>query len=238
MRGNPIPTPPRRRNSRSIPAYAGEPRPAVDMPSRSKVYPRVCGGTAALRSAGDKVGGLSPRMRGNPNLACFRHIRRRSIPAYAGEPWPGRVITRPAQVYPRVCGGTGQRGRVRQSGGGLSPRMRGNRPLQRHDLPRPGSIPAYAGEPSSYQWMPPARMVYPRVCGGTGLDAYGFAHPGGLSPRMRGNRTRCLRLRASGRSIPAYAGEPTAGPIRRPSTRVYPRVCGGTSARPLAQSAI
>ena len=50
----------------------------------------------------------------------------------------------------------------------------------------------------------------------------------GLSPRMRGNQQRCTNHWKSGRSIPAYAGEP-GGLLRRYRRKsVYPRVCGGT----------
>ena len=115
-----------------------------------KVYPRVCGGT--LRAVN------SPRSSG-------------SIPACAGEPLrlTSGCMSADERVYPRVCGGTipGQnsdRSAARQGsipacagepstqdfrschfGGGLSPRVRGNR-LASHDAP--------CG-------------VYPRVCGGT-----------------------------------------------------------------------
>ena len=70
--------------------------------------------------------------------------------------------------------------------------------------------------------------VYPRVCGGTGDDDNGRAMRRGLSPRMRGNHSRCLALRMSGRSIPAYAGEPVAASAGWLANKVYPRVCGGT----------
>ena len=50
----------------SIPACAGEPAaPPVRVPGR-RVYPRVCGGTLAKGSGQKHVGGLSPRVRGNP----------------------------------------------------------------------------------------------------------------------------------------------------------------------------
>ena len=50
----------------------------------------------------------------------------------------------------------------------------------------------------------------------------------GLSPRVRGNQQRRVRMHCEQRSIPACAGEPPArrAPPKRPG--VYPRVCGGT----------
>ena len=52
----------------------------------------------------------------------------------------------------------------------------------------------------------------------------------GLSPRVRGNRSRgSLELR-NRRSIPACAGEPAAPSAGTAIETVYPRVCGGTRA--------
>ena len=72
------------------------------------------------------------------------------------------------------------------------------------------------------------KVVYPRVCGGTGPERTAMPGVAGLSPRMRGNQVgRQLRKRFIG-SIPAYAGEPPSifSPVGR--NTVYPRVCGGT----------
>ena len=71
-----------------------------------------------------------------------------------------------------------------------------------------GSIPARAGEPSSW-----------RGC---------VLRERGLSPRVRGNPVRELQQRFDGGSIPARAGEPSGSPARVNSDRVYPRACGGT----------
>jgi hypothetical protein len=94
------------------------------------VYPRVCGGTTSRRPVGQRVGGLSPRVRGNL-MAEVRDIKKlRSIPACAGEPEGLRGKYDEHNVTP-----------------GLSPRVRGNLPF----VPSPGirlrSIPACAGEP-------------------------------------------------------------------------------------------
>ena len=145
------------------------------------VYPRVCGGTdRSNKEARPHVQeGLSPRVRGNPiRLSCLHERRQGSIPACAGEPRVRPVLQLERQwVYPRVCGGTstvhieasarsipacaGEPFRRCGSGGGLSPRVRGN--LQR-----------------TYQ--SPEQEVYPRVCGGTSQIASRY----GLSPRVRG----------------------------------------------------
>ena len=114
------------------------------------------------------------------------------------------------------------------AGQGLSPRVRGNRTaiLTLSELQR--SIPACAGEPPLMFARHPAGEVYPRVCGGTlfGLAVFNYAM--GLSPRVRGNLTTTLAADVDSGSIPACAGEPryTGRPLF--SSRVYPRVCGGT----------
>ena len=70
------------------------------------------------------------------------------------------------------------------------------------------------------------------MCGGT-WPAHTPAYPrGGLSPRVRGNRSSDSP-KASGRgSIPACAGEPVRLVLQHRGRRVYPRVCGGTKPKP------
>ncbi len=90
----------------SIPAHAGEPRPAWPRAPRRGVYPRACGGTAyGLEQIGGPEG-LSPRMRGNLVQALYDLANTRSIPAHAGEPSPAGEVPRSPRVYPRACGGT------------------------------------------------------------------------------------------------------------------------------------
>ena len=155
----------------------------------------------------------------------------RSIPACAGEPVCIHRTRRADWVYPRVCGGT----RLIVSGvntvRGLSPRVRGNlsNGISRAETVR--SIPACAGEPA---WRSRTRnviRVYPRVCGGTGFNGEGVITLDGLSPRVRGNRGAADARRQHDGSIPACAGEPRGHHARRPTRRVYPRVCGGTDGK-------
>ena len=131
------------------------------------VYPRGCGGTELIADFAMVDTGLSPRVRGNPELQAERQHLLRSIPAGAGEPKPESRSAWQRGVYPRGCGGTRTCARSVSLPLGLSPRVRGNhleRPRQ--DQPH-GSIPAGAGEPG---WLPSATRfmrVYPRGCGGT-----------------------------------------------------------------------
>ena len=71
--------------------------------------------------------------------------------------------------------------------------------------------------------------VYPRVCGGTVRgEGVGRLAPG-LSPRVRGNPGLAGEDRECAGSIPACAGEPRVWYRWRLLSRVYPRVCGGTT---------
>ena len=152
-----------------------------------------------------------------------------SIPACAGEPPQLAPVNDPAQVYPRVCGGTRSVSPPLARKCGLSPRVRGNHALATALLPLTGSIPACAGEPPTASGKPPLIWVYPRVCGGTGFCCDCKMALQGLSPRVRGNPRDGDGRHKALRSIPACAGEPARTGCPTSPTAVYPRVCGGTS---------
>ena len=196
MRGNRVYGPPAHCHVGSIPACAGEPIDRERIDSIREVYPRVCGGTIGSRSAISQLGGLSPRVRGNPPPACYAMPPYRSIPACAGEPNGNGHDNPPAGVYPRVCGGTVTVKLLPTSTTGLSPRVRGNPARVAATGRRRRSIPACAGEPRLRTAPLAAAEVYPRVCGGTVWSIPCRSSPAGLSPRVRGNRLvrrRCTR---------------------------------------------
>ena len=127
-----------------------------------------------------------------------------------------------------MCGGTVAGGEALPAGGGLSPRVRGNRISVSGSADSSGSIPACAGEPPAFRLLPPLGRVYPRVCGGTFVRPAGRARAEGLSPRVRGNPDSILPGGIVSGSIPACAGEPPPLPRSARGRGVYPRVCGGT----------
>ena len=236
--------------SGSIPACAGEPGKRTPRAALFTVYPRVCGGTLAEEVAWESAAGLSPRVRGNLMGGRAGVGSERSIPACAGEPIARRLPLTKEPVYPRVCGGTDQENTGSPLSGGLSPRVRGN--LRRVALdadyegsipacageprrsaprtrPQNGSIPACAGEPRTTSVRPRREGVYPRVCGGTHIFMFAGMAAWGLSPRVRGNRGSAAVLTVTNWSIPACAGEPRPARMAPAMSRVYPRVCGGTS---------
>ena len=175
---------------RSIPACAGEPSCARTYRRYPWVYPRVCGGTSTAADSDSVSIGLSPRVRGNRTTPPKRNANLRSIPACAGEPLESPPQCCGSQVYPRVCGGTPSTLGAAGSIGGLSPRVRGNRPLWPPRCRRGGSIPACAGEPWQLFAARVSVWVYPRVCGGTRTRQNGPGGKSGLSPRVRGNRNK------------------------------------------------
>ena len=69
------------------------------------------------------------------------------------------------------------------------------------------------------------------MCGGTALLHAERLFREGLSPRVRGNLLPPAEGAEKLRSIPACAGEPLPSAVRYRSSAVYPRVCGGTTAR-------
>ena len=218
-----------RNNARgSIPACAGEPLELVRAALGEWVYPRVCGGTRTGSERPARRQGLSPRVRGNPIASRSSPSVIGSIPACAGEPGRTGEWQIHVKVYPRVCGGTPWSDDRPASGGGLSPRVRGNQCARGGRWQCGWSIPACAGEPTTMTSKLSVSRVYPRVCGGTCHHAAPGQIGNGLSPRVRGNRPDDIVFDAGVRSIPACAGEPLPEVEGEADTRVYPRVCGGT----------
>ena len=141
---------------------------------------------------------------------------------------------------------------LRPSAKGLSPRVRGTLRAYTLDNLQWGLSPRVRGNPAYPTRAPADGRSIPRVCGGTfrcdpkiPYSAYtGLSprvrgnrtrskcpltpSPSGLSPRVRGNLSCRIGLTLYRRSIPACAGEPTASISSRLILTVYPRVCGGT----------
>ena len=200
------------RRLRSIPAWAGEPLSTGRRRRASTVYPRVGGGTLAVLADSNTAEGLSPRGRGNHGAALRSGNRQRSIPAWAGEPQGYAARPRTYPVYPRVGGGTALLDLGVRTGGGLSPRGRGNPTRQLYSLAKNRSIPAWAGEPAISPQSTSTARVYPRVGGGT-VSVYAYpSGDEGLSPRGRGNHGNYVVPTLVERSIPAWAGEPQKRP--------------------------
>ncbi len=110
---------------RFIPACAGN-AAAVRRTSRSiTVHPRVCGERYGRRLGGGLMAGSSPRVRGTPLPLIGRKLRRRFIPACAGNARRSGAAGPRPPVHPRVCGERHCRPERRSACRGSSPRVRG-----------------------------------------------------------------------------------------------------------------
>ena len=192
----------------SIPAWAGKPCPGVGVSRVSAVYPRVGGETRVVCDRFRLPEGLSPRGRGNRAFSAVSSRPAGSIPAWAGKPNASWPCWNNGQVYPRVGGET--RHVVAWWNGltGLSPRGRGNPPLEELTMTTMRSIPAWAGKPIDEVTLVHQEAVYPRVGGETSIPWPAPFAWDGLSPRGRGNHEVAGGGVLQLRSIPAWAGKP------------------------------
>ena len=207
VRGKPRPGSDGRRTGRSIPACTGETAFADWGLLSSEVYPRVYGGNRHPQGIGGIHCGLSPRVRGKPTARDCHRARTGSIPACTGETPRAAWRRMNAGVYPRVYGGNARGRIVFPVVDGLSPRVRGKLGQLGILLLQERSIPACTGE-TGYQSLSQKPVeVYPRVYGGN-VDPV-VLHLGrhGLSPRVRGKRSRIGTIQGKLRSIPACTGE-------------------------------
>ena len=86
-----------------------------------------------------------------------------------------------------MCGGAAHAMNTMMAATGLSPRVRGSQGVGARAGGVEGSIPACAGEPVRVTFWALAVSVYPRVCGGAGVDRGQSRPEWGLSPRVRGS---------------------------------------------------
>ena len=212
---------------RSIPAWAGETPALENRVSLPAVYPRVGGGNSIGGASPKSARGLSPRGRGKPPPSRVAAPAAGSIPAWAGETAakPGCCARR--RVYPRVGGGNSRFNSSSKRAVGLSPRGRGKPETGVNPQVLAGSIPAWAGETMTYSQLLALDEVYPRVGGGNPDYPNPQTYRNGLSPRGRGKPPSATAAGRLPRSIPAWAGETSAGAALYTSAGVYPRVGGG-----------
>ena len=231
LRGNLVEPPAKQEAGGSIPAPAEEPSRWSRTSTRTRVYPRACGGTELFagpvgagdapvypRACGGTVvsittsnndTGLSPRLRGNLPRQGRHSAAHGSIPAPAGEPQIYPICQKVPRVYPRAGGGTSGLSPHSLDSVGLSPRLRGNQDSRHQYRGTVGSIPAPAGEPQVQAGLSDGLRVYPRACGGTDAAQSLREYLEGLSPRLRGNlEDFSVSVQYEG-SIPAPAGEPS-----------------------------
>ena len=202
----------------SIPAWAGKPRQQQLTLELERVHPRVGGEAAEPGGEAHAVQGPSPRGRGSLGGRDAGDRRERSIPAWAGKPCRASWSRGHERVHPRVGGEAIRSGKSVSRRRGPSPRGRGSREWRGEEPRRPGSIPAWAGKPSTWFGGHRCCGVHPRVGGEAGCHTWTSLESAGPSPRGRGSRGPSPRGRGSRdhwqlasdaeRSIPAWAGKP------------------------------
>ena len=186
MRGTPLKTFYDGRETRIIPAYAGNTSSAMLNSFSFRDHPRVCGEHQCPRGHISTSWGSSPRMRGTRGLAVYPIRPGRIIPAYAGNTGSAGRSGARTWDHPRVCGEHTARMMTTTGRAGSSPRMRGTPVLHESRTLRGGIIPAYAGNTVYSSCQSLLSRDHPRVCGEHFDEHLAVRITKGSSPRMRG----------------------------------------------------
>ena len=232
---------------RIIPAHAGNshgraiastrspdhPRACGELPAwprrsrtRSPDHPRACGELHGSVRFQSYVSGSSPRMRGTLERIHAPELRRRIIPAHAGNSTRFGSGKPGPSDHPRACGELAAESFIPLFVPGSSPRMRGTLDIKPSRRDRMRIIPAHAG--NSRQQANRERTIsdHPRACGELFLKSAFMSCPSGSSPRMRGTLGCDLGIDALRRIIPAHAGNSATVPSASASSSDHPRACG------------
>ena len=211
---------------RFIPARAGNTHRSSASSAARSVHPRTCGEHLSGNAVYKAVVGSSPHVRGTQQRLHVLGVRRRFIPARAGNTRERTIPRRRWPVHPRTCGEHLHREAEIAERPGSSPHVRGTPAPRRSPRPRLRFIPARAGNtaPASRRW--PCFPVHPRTCGEHYSSMIALAHSIGSSPHVRGTRRgRGPEVRPH-RFIPARAGNTTPSASTARSAPVHPRTCG------------
>ena len=247
VRGTPRRPPSGRRLRRFIPACAGNSAHPPPPTFTSTVHPRVCGELRCATSRTCSPRGSSPRVRGTQAAPKSSAVRRRFIPACAGNSSSSAGIRCSITVHPRVCGelvsyqpvglrsmrfipacaGNSTQPRTRPGREPVHPRVCGELASDTAgDYSVTRFIPACAGNSRTSAWRALAVTVHPRVCGELALLIPDHGRIHGSSPRVRGTPFGVLNEGIRQRFIPACAGNSHDWPRIPPFAAVHPRVCG------------
>ena len=217
---------PVRSGVRFIPARAGNSPNSASVSLEVAVHPRACGELAVELDISIKDYGSSPRVRGTLDCSHCRLIRKRFIPARAGNSMAGSRKWLSNSVHPRACGELSYRSGLSSSLSGSSPRVRGTLRFTPGDQPRCRFIPARAGNSSRLTLTECPSSVHPRACGELFNAADAVALCGGSSPRVRGTPGWRGKFRWRRRFIPARAGNSQQQWQLCAVRTVHPRACG------------
>ena len=180
------------RDTRFIPAWAGNTLEKNDGSRVPSVHPRVGGEHIVERTAGVDRYGSSPRGRGTHGGDEVDDIQVSVHPAWAGNTPCSCANPMRRTVHPRVGGEHLPPSAIVPEDVGSSPRGRGTLRHRKGVTTMQRFIPAWAGNTESNGTVMQAYAVHPRVGGEHTSDALQSAFLAGSSPRGRGTR-RSLR---------------------------------------------
>ena len=196
--------------SRFIPARAGNGERSTGCRSSCTVHPRACGERPWTHSPRPARIGSSPRVRGTAVTVPDALAVARFIPARAGNGLGSRDGSQSRAVHPRACGERTPTISSISVSIGSSPRVRGTVLWGNPPDSMWRFIPARAGNGLGARCPPGLRRVHPRACGERAAACCCGANIVGSSPRVRGTEPIPGSRYASGRFIPARAGNGVA----------------------------
>ena len=215
-----------RRSQGSSPLSRGIPLLGVEQPPPTGDHPRSRGEYAASRGCGGDRIGSSPLSRGIHDGCPFFGSAGGIIPALAGNTAEAVERGGDKSDHPRSRGEYFGSAGVFLPGWGSSPLSRG---IRRHPLHRNRAvriIPALAGNTAARSASRPATRDHPRSRGEYPHSRTKPERNTGSSPLSRGIRLCCWPCRASGRIIPALAGNTTSSERYRRHQADHPRSRG------------
>ena len=175
-RGTPRQPAARGRETRFIPAYAGNATRSSLSPLNISVHPRIRGERPSTSSLGSRNAGSSPHARGTLFFIHFRLFAFRFIPACAGNACCRNAAQITVTVHPRMRGERLKQRSSKNRPRGSSPHARGTR--------------SPVGEECSYRRFIPA-------CAGNAGEQLAFGRGVAVHPRMRGERSHSARPTAA-----------------------------------------
>ena len=133
------------KDRRTIPANTGRIIGDVDHAHVGRDHPREYGENTVVMAENMSIAGPSPRIRGESRLGPHTHLACRTIPANTGRiRWMGSCLAGVAD-HPREYGENGFQTQHFHSGGGPSPRIRGELINGDTAVRATGTIPANTG---------------------------------------------------------------------------------------------
>ena len=213
---------------RFIPACAGNTGRWTSRACGAPVHPRLRGEHASYGERATGNYGSSPPARGTPRRRGRRSVRRRFIPACAGNTWRRRYYRMTAAVHPRLRGEHESQTRYSNARNGSSPPARGTRGAQPWERDTLRFIPACAGNTLARSRLRRRghRAVHPRLRGEHKPPLPISPASGGSSPPARGPRQRGAGPERRRRFIPACAGNTIRQPPYVSWPAVHPRLRG------------